>query len=308
MERLPYIAIDQVTAARLIRRWDSGRSVERFALLPKGRRNTNYRVTCGRDTYLLRLYAAVDDSWQKEGPLHVYLRDLLPLPKLLHAEFDRSIFPAPFAIFEFVAGETLDSLLARGAALPPGLFEEIGGCLARLHARQYPKVGFLDRNLEVVEELPPFGSWYELLMGRAAQRLGSESAGRVRAYVAARSTMLLEIERRVTLVHGDFRAENLLVREGRLAAILDWEFAMAGHSCADLGQFVRDADLISGAPEAHFVEGYQRAAGRALPANWKQLGRLCDLVNLLQMLDGQDERPVQYAGLKNLIMRTLDES
>jgi aminoglycoside phosphotransferase (APT) family kinase protein len=307
MERLPYIAIDQAAVARLFRRWEPGRTAEEFALLPKGRRNTNYRVTSGRDRYLLRLYAAVDDGWQKERPLYAHLRNLLPLPKLLHAEFDRALFPTPFAIFEFVEGETLDNLRAHGDALPPALFEEIGGCLARLHERKYSKVGFLDRNLEVAEELPPLASWYNLFMARAAQRLGSEGVDRVRAYVAERAPMLREIERAVTLVHGDFRPENLLVRDGKLAAILDWEFAMAGHSCSDLGQFVRDAELISGAPESHFVEGHQRAAGRALPANWKQLGRLLDLVNLLQMLDGHDERPHQYAGLKHLIMRTLND-
>ncbi|MBI3515275.1 MAG: phosphotransferase, partial [Proteobacteria bacterium] len=43
--------------------------------------------------------------------------------------------------------------------------------------------------------------------------------------------------RGVVLCHGDFRAGNFLIDGGRLAGVLDWEFARWSDPCADLGWF-----------------------------------------------------------------------
>lgn len=56
---------------------------------------------------------------------------------------------------------------------------------------------------------------------------------------------------RVTLVHADFRPANVLVEDGRVSVLLDWEFAHLGDPAEDLGwycapiytreHFIRDA-------------------------------------------------------------------
>lgn len=52
------------------------------------------------------------------------------------------------------------------------------------------------------------------------------------------------------LVHGDYRPANMLVQDGRISAVLDWEFAHAGDPAEDLGWYL--ADVYRG---QHFLPG-----------------------------------------------------
>jgi aminoglycoside phosphotransferase (APT) family kinase protein len=73
----------------------------------------------------------------------------------------------------------------------------------------------------------------------------------------------------IVLVHGDFRTGNYLVDGGRLAGVLDWEFAHWGDRHEDLGWFTarcwrfgRDADEAGGiAKLGVFLDAYNAAAG-----------------------------------------------
>lgn len=74
---------------------------------------------------------------------------------------------------------------------------------------------------------------------------------------------------RIALVHGDYRPANLLVADGRIAAILDWEFAHEGDPAEDLGWYLTPyyaADhLIAGAWTADdFLARYEAAAGASV--------------------------------------------
>ena len=55
---------------------------------------------------------------------------------------------------------------------------------------------------------------------------------------------------RATLVHGDYRPANVLVAEGRLSAVLDWEFAHTGDPAEDIGWY-----LTSYYAHEHLIEG-----------------------------------------------------
>jgi aminoglycoside phosphotransferase (APT) family kinase protein len=77
------------------------------------------------------------------------------------------------------------------------------------------------------------------------------------------------------IVHGDFRMGNMLIGDGRVTAILDWELAYVGDVRFDVGYFSLDytagkhlrpkTDLMGGAVEREwFYEEYERLSGRAL--------------------------------------------
>jgi aminoglycoside phosphotransferase (APT) family kinase protein len=60
---------------------------------------------------------------------------------------------------------------------------------------------------------------------------------------------------RVVLLHGDFRPANVLVADGRIAALLDWELARLGDPADDLGWYL--ASVYAG---EHFIPGrWERA-------------------------------------------------
>ncbi len=72
----------------------------------------------------------------------------------------------------------------------------------------------------------------------------------------------------VRLIHADFRTGNFMVEEGRLVAVLDWEFARYGNPLEDLGWFLarcwrhgrweREAGGIGS--RAAFLDAYEAAA------------------------------------------------
>jgi aminoglycoside phosphotransferase (APT) family kinase protein len=74
--------------------------------------------------------------------------------------------------------------------------------------------------------------------------------------------------RPATLVHGDAQIANLMFRDGRLVAALDWELSYLGHSEADLALLVyllkahMPDDPVAGVPsEAEVVSRYEAECG-----------------------------------------------
>jgi aminoglycoside phosphotransferase (APT) family kinase protein len=66
---------------------------------------------------------------------------------------------------------------------------------------------------------------------------------------------------RWTIVHGDFRMGNMIVADGRLAGVLDWEMAAPGDPIVDVvWNFISLWDLAP-IDEEPLIERYARAAG-----------------------------------------------
>lgn len=64
---------------------------------------------------------------------------------------------------------------------------------------------------------------------------------------------------RRTVVHNDFTYNNLLVEDGRLTAVLDWEFVHLGNPASDLGYHYYAAEGVSSFE--HFLGAYEKAGG-----------------------------------------------
>jgi aminoglycoside phosphotransferase (APT) family kinase protein len=107
----------------------------------------------------------------------------------------------------------------------------------------------------------------------------------------------LEVRDDRTLVHGDFNGANILLRRGggdtrwEVAAVLDWEFAMAGTSLFDVANMLRHYKLRFGVGfERPFIGGFQ-AAGGTLPPRWREIARLLDFMSLVELLSRLDAGP-----------------
>lgn len=81
-------------------------------------------------------------------------------------------------------------------------------------------------------------------------------------------------EEETTFVHRDFRTGNYLVHEGKLAGLLDWEFAALGNPLEDIGWicakcwcFRHEHHIVGGVADlGDFIPEYEAASGRKLPA------------------------------------------
>ena len=75
------------------------------------------------------------------------------------------------------------------------------------------------------------------------ERVAADLRGRISDFVWLHEKQLEQLDAQRCLVHGDFGKRNVLVREeqGRwkVAAVLDWEFAVAGSPLIDIGHFLR---------------------------------------------------------------------
>lgn len=303
---IPFYHLDLVTASRLFRQFDPKTMLKSIHQLNEGKRNTNYRIHTSSGDYVLRMYPLGDESWRKESKIRSVWQDELPLQRLCYLDQHEAIGNRTFAIYEFVQGHTFLEALLAGDMPNEDVLHQLGGMLATIHEFRYPQVGFLNEHLEVVEELTPLETWYAyFLNSTVCQRLGKGMVDRIERLVTRNKIRLRDMDQQVSLVHGDFRPTNLLLLDGKITCILDWEFAMAGHSIADIGQLFRYESQFQATHKQAFVQGYNERSAWKLPADWENQGKIRDLVNLLQMLGTEEELPVKFLDVSQLIEGTL---
>jgi aminoglycoside phosphotransferase (APT) family kinase protein len=151
---------------------------------------------------------------------------VVPTPR--HVDERGTVLASPFVVVDFIEGT---HEIAPGEL--PAVIRHMADFLAALHRvdADDPTLAFLSRQDIYVAELlsAPPDHLDEAL-----------SEGRVRAALAA----LCPPPRHngTAVLHGDFWPGNILWRDGRLAAVIDWEDAASGDPLADLA--VARLDLL----------------------------------------------------------------
>jgi fructokinase len=144
---------------------------------------------------------------------------------------------------------------------------------------------------------------------RLCQRMPAEVRDGLHALAWAQAPAWAEMEREPRLVHGDFNGGNLIVRPAsgrwRVAAVLDWEFAVSSTPTTDLGNFLRYELAARPLLEPHFSEGYRRAGGE-LAGDWRQWARRIDLLAICESLTHDGLPDAAAAELVELARATLE--
>jgi aminoglycoside phosphotransferase (APT) family kinase protein len=179
---------------------------------------------------------------------------------------DDSVIGRRFFIMERLPGVAAGHKVARDPTLVPDrkrLAAQLAENLARIHAVKppHPALGFLRttlardniarhrRYLDSLDERYPVLEWgLRWCETRAPEREA------------------------VTFVHGDYRTGNYLVDQGRLAGILDWEFAAWGNPLQDVGwifakcwRMGQHHYVVGGVADPEdFLPVYESAAGRRI--------------------------------------------
>jgi aminoglycoside phosphotransferase (APT) family kinase protein len=71
------------------------------------------------------------------------------------------------------------------------------------------------------------------------------------------------------VVHGDFAPENLLVRDGRITAVVDWEQSRVGDVAFDLAGMMYDIEIGSKAGPQVLAALYREIESRVPPDAWR---------------------------------------
>ena len=210
-----------------------------FDLIAGGRSNLTYKVTDQADgTWVLRRppLGAVLETAHDMGREYRMIEALhpspVPVPRPVHlagAEGE-ALLGAPFFIMDFADGDVLrDREQLAAVTDPTSLARHLMQCLADVHAVDPDAVGlgdlgrpdgYLDRQL--ARWLGQVGAIDSPLHPRFEEVTTSLRRG-------------LPPTQRTSLVHGDYRLDNVVVGPNEaIVAVLDWEMATRGDPLADV--------------------------------------------------------------------------
>ena len=213
----------------------------------------------------------------------------VPVPRMYVLCEDESVIGRAFYIMEFMQGRVLwdQSLPGMQPAERAAIYNESNRVIAALHS-----VKFAERGLASYGKP---GNYFERQIGRwSKQYVASitqpiDEMDKLMAWLPANMPASARDENRVSIVHGDFRLDNLMFHptEPRVIAVLDWELSTLGHPLADFsyhcmawhiqpGQFrgIGGLDLPAlGIPsEQEYIRLYCERTGLATPeelaADW----------------------------------------
>ena len=256
-----------------------------------GQSNPTYKLITPQRAYVMRA---------KPGPV----AKLLPSAHAIEREFrvmkalagtgvpvaqmhalceDESVIGRAFYVMECVDGRVMwdQSLPELERAQRGAVYDEMNRVLAALHSVRPVEIGLGDYGKP--------GNYFERQIGRwSKQYVASvtepiDEMDRLMAWLPANIPAMARDERLVSVVHGDYRLDNLMFHrtEPRVLAVLDWELSTLGHPLADFsyhcmswhippGLFrgIGGLDLAAlGIPsEAEYIARYCERTGFATPA------------------------------------------
>lgn len=233
-----------------------------------GKANTNIKLLLDDGhVAVVRLYS---ENSQSNPAREKYLAGMIggsvPVPAMLASGLD-------WAVFEFVEGELLAS--------QPEHSGVAARAIARLSQIRLDTMGWITESGDI-QPLDFGDDYFGLQLAKVEVRgwLGEDRISMLSRILAHEKSRFDEISAQTSLVHGDFNPSNVLVHEGELSAVLDWEWSHAGTPYMDIGNLLRNIDSEHHeAIRQGLVDG-----GFDLPDDWKERAALIDLSSHLEFL------------------------
>jgi len=267
-----------------------------LTLLDEGKVNSNFRVETPTGPVVLRLHHGADHVIDIEESLARRLSGLIKAPALIGRG-------PRFLVYEWRPGLSLERALASKANLP---YDRIGHDLAGvrkfLNTVTFPSAGFFASDLSIGYPWSSAidGLWSYLRTLFTQANAPREFVDRMQRIADDAESRLLGVAGPPVLVHGDFKASNVLVDESGLTAVLDWEFAHSGTWLSDVGQMLRHLDSLP--PE--LVTSLTGTLG--MDGETMTLVRTLDLVNLVDFLRPERDQPKMHADVIRRIAEVCD--
>jgi len=253
-----------------------------------GQSNPTYRVTTGKQRYVLRR--------KPPGPLlpsaHAIDREYrvmsalaatdVPVARMVALSEDETVIGTAFYLMEYVEGRILwdPTLPGMSPEERRAHYDELNRVLALLHQVDYAAIGLAD-------------------YGKPGQYIARQIARWSKQYQAGAADPIPAMERLIEwlprhlpdgdetrIVHGDYRLDNVIFHptEPRVLAVLDWELSTLGHPISDFAYQVMawrltskefrglkgfDLDALGIPSEVEYVAAYCRRTGRTEIPHWE---------------------------------------
>lgn len=283
-------------------------------LIAGGCANLNYKIHLENENQplILRIYLRDKDAAFREQKLAALLKEAVVVP-LTH--YIGELEGRHFAVTEFMPGLSLrDLLLGDAPHNLSAIMSEVGMILSKITAYEFPKAGFLNKELEVI----PYKSSDVIKFAQGCLNdrtvlsvLSHEVIAEIKQAIEQHAS-LFPTDNEKHLVHGDFDPANILVDNINdswvMTGILDWEFAFSGSYLWDVANMLRYAHKMPPEFQNSFIDALQRN-GVKLPADWRATTHLLNLSSLLDLLKRLDPQchPNRCADIRELIDHILSE-
>ena len=224
-----------------------------FRLIAGGHSNLTFGVDdAAGQTYVLRrpqlghMLKSAHDMGREHKIISALVDSEVPVAKTLGLCKDVDVNDAPFYIMDFVPGPVLHDIeVARSLAESERerLSWHVVDVLAALHSIDPDDVGLGDLGRK------------EAYLARQLKRWNKQwEASKTHDIPAMEETSRLLEEQMpeqigATIVHGDYRLGNMIVGDGRIQAVLDWELCTLGDPLADVGYLLNSWILPGEAEE-----------------------------------------------------------
>lgn len=242
------------------------------SLITGGKSNLTYLVSAGSNEYVVRRpplghVLATAHDMSREYTVMAALEDTaVPVPHMHVLCQDADVIGAPFYVMEKVAGTPYNraaDLNILGADRTRAITERMVDTLAALHEVDYVDVG-----------LSEFGR-PEGYLGRQLSRWKKQLDASRSRELPGMDELIVALDTKVpaesgaTIVHGDFRLDNLLVDAlpdgggDQITAVLDWEMSTLGDPLTDVALLLAYQQMgeMGEAAETNIVTDAPRAAG-----------------------------------------------
>ncbi|MFD7957496.1 phosphotransferase family protein [Streptomyces ardesiacus] len=212
-------------------------------LIEGGRSNLTYAVSDGTARWVVRrpplghVLATAHDMRREHRVISALHPTDVPVPRPVLLSEDEEVLGAPFYVMEFVEGtpyRTAEQLAPLGPGRTRAAVLNLVDTLVGLHAVDPAEVGLAD-----------FGrpeGFLDRQLRRWAKQLDASRDRDLAGIDELHATLGRELPRSPapTVVHGDYRLDNVLIggEDDEIRAVLDWEMSTLGDPLTDLGLLV----------------------------------------------------------------------
>ena len=212
-----------------------------FEKFKVGRSNITFKIFDLQNSYVLRrppfgnrLESA--HNMQREYKIITALSENnLKVPKPIHLCSDKNISQDDFYIMQYIDGVTIaDNIIAENYSKKDKelITNSFITTLAELHN--------FDVQNSRLKDLGKHEGYVERQLTRWNKQFSAQKVREIGDLDVATNILLekIPIQQRVSIVHGDYRLDNVRVKNNNVAAILDWELCTLGDPLADLGTVI----------------------------------------------------------------------
>lgn len=250
---------------------------------PGGQSNPTFKITAESGVYVLRRQPpgkllksahAVDREYRVLAAL---ADSDLPVAKVYHLCEDREVIGSMFYIMEYCDGNVhWDAQLAEVDNTTRGkMYDEMNRVLAALHSVDLTAAG--------LEDYGKPGNYFARQLDRWTKQYRAselEKIDEMNQLIEWLENNQPEDDGRVSLVHGDYRLDNVMFDKNNqnIIAVLDWELSTLGHPYADLAYQCMQLRM-PGAGDMKGLMGIDRAALN-IPSEEEYVAQYCERMGL----------------------------